>query len=118
MTRILIADDDDIVRYALRKTLEREGHTVFEARDGTDALDVLAKQSIKIALIDMIMPNKEGVESTIEIRSKYPSVKIIAMSGGGRTHNFDLLKYAQKYGANAALRKPFTDEELLESLNV
>ena len=116
IVNILIADDEDIVRYALRSVLERAGHTVFEARDGVDALGLLAGHPIDVALVDMIMPNKEGVETTIEIRRQYPSVKVVAISGGGRSHNFDFLQYAQKFGAHSTLRKPFTDEQLLESV--
>jgi len=117
MANILITDDEDIVRYALRAILERSGHTVFEAHDGEDALGILADHAIDTAIVDMIMPNKEGVETTIEIRRKYPAVKVVAISGGGRSHNFDFLKYAQQFGAHAILRKPFTDEQLLESIS-
>jgi len=117
MVNILIADDEDIVRYALRTILERAGHTVFEARDGVEALSILASHAVDVAVVDMIMPNKEGVETTIEIRRKYPTIKIVAISGGGRSHNFDFLKYAQKFGAHSSLHKPFTDKQLLESIS-
>jgi len=116
MAKILITDDEDIVRYALRATLERAGHTVFEARDGVEALSILASHAVDVAVIDMIMPNKEGVETTIEIRRKYPSIRVVAISGGGRSHNFDFLKYAQQFGAHSSLQKPFTNEELLDSI--
>ena len=62
------------------------------------------------------MPDKEGVETIIELKRDFPTLPIIAISGGGRTRNLDFLKLAEQYGAQKALAKPFSEEELLESV--
>ncbi len=116
MANILIADDEYTIRYGLRRFLEQKGHTVFEACDGEDALSIMASQPVDAAVVDIIMPNKEGVETIIEVRRQYPNVKIIAMSGGGRNRDVDFLKIAKQCGAQDILRKPFTNEELLKIL--
>jgi len=117
MATVLVTDDEYTVRYALRTVLKRAGHIVLEACDGAEALNVLKNHAVDVVILDMIMPNKEGVETTIEIQQTYPSVKIVAISGGGRTRNLDFLAMAQTYGAQTVLSKPFTNEQLLESIS-
>lgn len=114
MARILIVDDEFAVRYAVRSVLEDAGHEVLEASDGTEALGVLTARPVDVAVVDIVMPNKEGVETTAEILRAHPSVKVIAISGGGRNRNFDFLEMAKSLGAHGVLRKPFTDEQLLK----
>ena len=63
------------------------------------------------------MPKKEGVETIIELKRDYPSVRIVAISGGGRTRNLDFLKLARGYGADKVLAKPFSEEELLSAVD-
>lgn len=113
MVNVLIADDEYPVRYAVRRALEDFGHTVFEAQDGLEAINIIDTEHVDVAMIDVVMPNMDGVETTIKIHREHPSVKIIAISGGGHTSNMDYLNAAKKFGAKATLRKPFSNEELL-----
>lgn len=117
MARVLIVDDELTVRYALRSALENAGHAVTEACDGAQALSVLSIKPIDVVVIDIIMPKKEGMETIVEIRQDYPSAKVIAISGGGRNRNFDFLEMAQVFGVHGVLKKPFTDDQLLEAVS-
>ena len=116
MATILVADDEDVVRNTLRLMLEDAGHTVLQARDGRMAVEVIKIQQIDVLFCDIIMPEQEGIQTIAEIRKLRPRTKIVAISGGGRTHNFDYLHLALQVGATAVLRKPFGKTALLEAL--
>ncbi|CAK0768146.1 Response regulator [uncultured Gammaproteobacteria bacterium] len=117
MATILIADDEDTVRKTLKLLLEDAGHSVLLARDGLMAVEIVKLQAVDVMFCDIIMPEKEGIQTIAEVRRLCPQTKIIAISGGGRTQNFDYLQMAEKVGATKALRKPFNKKELLEALN-
>jgi CheY-like chemotaxis protein len=69
-----------------------------------------------LVITDLIMPNKEGIESIMQIRAHDPKTPILAMSGGGRLGNADFLKMAAGVGANATLPKPFESEDLIAAV--
>jgi len=116
MARVIIIDDEESVRYSLRAILEEAGHTVLEAENGNAGLVMMAETAVDVAIVDMIMPIKEGVETTIQIQRQFPAVKTIAMSGGGRSQNFDFLRIATDHGVSGTLQKPFSKEQLLVSI--
>jgi len=111
MARILLIDDDEAVRSMLSITLDHFGHTVVEARDGREGLQ-LFDDSIDLVITDIIMPETEGTEVVMQLRKRKPGVKIIAMSGGGRQSASDYLHIAKLMGASAVLPKPFSASEL------
>ena len=117
MIKILVVDDEELVRLALRVTLENQGYQVRVAGHGEMALGLLDKGQFDVAIVDMVMPYQDGVETTIEIKRRYPSVKVIAISGGGRTRNLDFLKLAEEFGADAVLQKPITDEQVFKAVS-
>lgn len=106
--RVLLIDDEQMVRKLVRKMLERSGHEVTEAENGRLGLQQLKTGAFDLVITDIIMPEMEGVETLMTVREQHPGVKVIAMSGGGRTGNIDFLSAAQKLGAAAILHKPFT----------
>jgi len=112
MTRILVIDDETQVRKVLRQMLEKEGFEVDEAPDGAVGLQRLQAQPVDVLITDIFMPEKEGIETILEVKKRYPSVKMIAISGGGRGGHLDMLPNAVFLGAHHALAKPFTREEL------
>src|SRR5690349_10474334 len=114
MAHILVADDEQLVRQTLKIMLERGGHAVLTAKDGNEALALLQKRDIDLMVLDVIMPGKEGIETLIEARQKRPGMKVIVISGGGRTGNFDYLEVAERLGAAVTLRKPFPQKTLLD----
>ena len=115
--RVLLIEDDDAVRKVVRMMLERDGHDVTEAGNGRLGLEQLKASAFDLVITDIIMPDMEGVETVMAVRQQYPAVKIIAMSGGDRTGNMDSLSAAEKLGASATLRKPFTRSALTAALD-
>jgi CheY-like chemotaxis protein len=110
--RVLIVDDDPAVRRVIRSLLEFLGHTTAEAQDGFAALTMLGTFEPQVVLLDMLMPEKDGIETLREIREFDPITPVIAMSGGSRIDAALCLRFASNLGAPLVLLKPFTADEL------
>ncbi len=117
MAHILVIDDEEMARFTVRDMLEAAGHQVIEAINGDEGVALQHVHAFDLVITDMIMPKKEGVETVIELKQANPDQKIIAISGGGRTRNMDFLQMAEQFGADRILAKPFTEDELLESVD-
>ncbi len=117
MARILIADDDENLRSTLRRLLKRAGHEVMEAPDGKVALQMHGTQQADIVITDIIMPEKEGLETIRELKHDYPATKIIAVSGGGVGTPDNYLLLAAALGADCTLTKPFSSQKLLSAID-
>ncbi|NQV48681.1 MAG: response regulator [Rhodospirillaceae bacterium] len=114
-TKILIIDDDEQIREMLRDILEEiTGHPIDEAMNGVEGLAAFESNPVDLVITDILMPDMDGIEMIIQMRRKYPDIKIIAISGGGRARQMDFLKIAVKAGALRILPKPFTPKRLLE----
>ncbi len=118
MAQVLVIDDDDSVRTTVVRALERAGHEVRSARNGKDALRVLAESRPDLVLTDINMPEMDGIEVIGDLRSRTPSIPVVAMSGGGELPKELLLRTAGALGAVRSLPKPFTVEELLGSVDL
>jgi len=113
---ILIVDDEPAILDSLQRTLRsmRDECDIFTAGNGAEALKLMQGTPIDIIITDLLMPEKEGLETIMEVRKTYPAVKIIAISGGGRNGNIDFLDIAAKLGASHTLSKPFSPEQIRE----
>jgi len=116
MPRILLVDDDESFRPMLHETLERFGYEVVTAVNGREAIDRYRERPADLVLTDVIMPDKEGLETIREIRREWPDARIIAMSGGGCTSSDNYLKMARTMGAAEVLSKPFSNQDLLAAI--
>ncbi|MFH1845325.1 MAG: response regulator [bacterium] len=116
MSKILIVDDDNMVRGMLKMTLEEVGYEVEVACDGCDALRILDGGEFRLMVTDIVMPEKEGLELIREVRRDHPDVKIIAISGGGRNGPQFYLEAAGKFGADFTFYKPVESEQLLSAV--
>jgi DNA-binding response OmpR family regulator len=117
--KILVIDDDAAVRKFIATALKRENHTVLEAENGKEGLRMLeSERDINVLITDLIMPEKEGIETIMEIRKQNNSIKIMAISGGGKVGPESYLVLADALGADATLKKPFSSQELLMSLKL
>lgn len=114
---ILLVDDEEMVRTQIRASLELEGYAITEASNGREAVDMLKGFKPDLVITDILMPEKEGIETIMEIRQMYPDIRIIAISGGVRTENMDFLKIAKRLGADLALPKPFGRQQLLSMVH-
>jgi DNA-binding NtrC family response regulator len=117
MARILLIEDDENVRTVLFLTLAHHGHTVIEARNGREGLELFRSASIDLVITDIVMPEKEGFEVLMKIRRKNPALKIIAISGGGLHNAAHYLHTAKLLGAAKVLAKPFSNETLMAAVN-
>ena len=117
MARILIIEDDDQFRTMLRKMLETAGYNdIEEAANGSIGVKLFRQNPFDLVITDIVMPDKEGLEMITELVRDYPRIKIIAMSGGGRTGTQNYLKMAKYLGAGRTLAKPFEYSVLIDAV--
>ena len=116
MKKILVIDDDAMVRLTLSRLLYRAGYDVVTAADGERGLTMLRAEQPSVVITDMMMPERDGVETIIKIKQEWPQIKIVAISGGARHGNRDILLTARNMGADDAIAKPFDADELLRSV--
>lgn len=116
MACILLIDDDDALRGVIAQNLAIAGHTVLEAADGRQGVEVFHTKPVDLVLTDLVMPGKEGVETIIELHRKKPELPIIAMSGGMPRSSM-YLDIAAKLGARRAIAKPFLPQDLLKAID-
>jgi CheY-like chemotaxis protein len=113
MTAILVVDDQKELRAVVRRVLNEAGYEVAEAEDGEAALVAFRTHLPALVITDIVMPGKTGIEIIATMKRERPEVKVLAISGGGRTHVMDFLAIARRTGADAALEKPFRKGDLL-----
>jgi two-component system chemotaxis response regulator CheY len=106
---ILIVDDDNFVRVAVRDSLSDGGYRMREASDGDKALEELAKERVDLVILDLFMPNRSGVETLAEIRRLYPDLKVLVVSSLDTESVVEDLK---KQGASQFIAKPFHPLEM------
>ena len=116
MTRILVVDDDVEVREMLKQLFERAEFEVLVAPDGKEALKLHHATPADLVVTDIVMPEKEGLETIMEFRNRFPLVKLIAISGGGKIEANEYLNIAKALGAQKTFTKPFVLRELLEEV--
>jgi DNA-binding NtrC family response regulator len=115
--RILVVDDDAGIRRALTILLSKAGYEVAQAADGSEAIRLWRDRGGDLVITDLHMPEKDGIETIIELLSYSPGIRIIAMSGGGQTKRLDLLGNASLLGAVLTIEKPFTIDEMMTLVN-
>jgi DNA-binding NtrC family response regulator len=116
MASILVIDDDLEIRRMIVQMLRRSEYEVMDAGDGNEALRLQHESPADLVITDIIMPEKEGIETIMELRREFPNIKIIAISGGGRIGPIDYLNTAKKFGALRAFTKPFDWAEMLHAV--
>jgi CheY-like chemotaxis protein len=116
VARILIIEDDPEVRDFLESLLERAGYETVTAANGKEGVDVFTTSPVDLVITDIIMPEKDGIETIMDMKRLNPSLKVIAISGGGRSEPEDYLHSARLLGADQAIRKPFDNEDFVRSV--
>jgi CheY-like chemotaxis protein len=126
MANILVVDDEVEIGEVVRRVLERTGYTVTVTNNATAALDAAAREPPDVVITDVIMPKVHGVQLIMTLRERYPSIRVIAISGGGSfgplaykpdaisTHAY--LAAAREAGAEVILTKPFDLTDLLAAV--
>jgi len=114
--RILVVDDEEQMRRVLKQMLESAGYQVSEAPDGKVALWISKVSPADLTITDLIMPEKEGIETIRELKRDFPEVRVIAISGGGKVGAELYLDMARELGIDRTLEKPFKKEDLLKAV--
>jgi CheY-like chemotaxis protein len=117
MARVLVIDDDNLIRATVRAILESAGHLVASTADGDVGLRQCISESFDLVVCDIFMPKKDGIETIRQLHRSCPHLPIIAMSGGpggvNMTGHVDFLAVAKDLGAARTITKPFTRPMLL-----
>ena len=111
--RILVIDDDTTVRLATCKTLQMDGHEVQQAEDGLTGIETFRQSPADLVVTDILMPGMYGLDVIKTLRSEYPDIPIVALSGSG----VEDLRKSTTIGANCAIEKPFLTREPLRTVN-
>ena len=115
--KILVIDDDEIMRCLIEEPPRDAGHQVSVAANGLDGMRLLSKERPDLVITDILMPDQDELGMIMAVRRERPTAKIIAISGGGAFESLDLLVTASRLGADATLAKPIMPEDLLDSVN-
>ena len=117
MPSVLVVDDQDQVRQLVRETLEEAGYEVDEARDGKEGIERYRAKSPDLVIMDILMPDQDGLEVIMTLRREFPDARVIAMTGGSETIGvLNFLDVAKMLGARRALHKPFELNVLLDAV--
>ena len=116
MQKILIIDDESHILLMLKKMLERAGYEIDLAANGVEGIKLFKESRADLVITDIIMPEKEGLETIREMRRIKSDLKIIAMSGGGKVSADNYLEIAKIFGAARVIAKPFTKLEMVTAV--
>lgn len=117
MANILLIDDEEDIRLLVSSLLTKLGHHVRQAGNGVEGLQLYREHPADLVITDVVMPEQEGLSMILELRKMNPAARIIAMSGGFAHDPKLYLNMAKKFGADRVLRKPFSLDELKDSVN-
>ncbi|MCB8998560.1 MAG: response regulator [Bacteroidales bacterium] len=117
MAKIYVFDDEYPILYMIKKMLEKAGHEVEIATNGREGMRLIEDEVPDMIITDIIMPEKEGLETIVELRKLHPELKIIAISGGGRVDSVGYLPSAKLLGADVIIYKPFVQADFIEAVN-
>lgn len=115
-SRLLVVDDDPLVRHTVSRALSAAGYEVEQACEGEEALRRLEEGAVDAVVVDIFMPKMDGLELIREIHRKWPSIRILAISGASQRINTDMLSAARAFGAQTSLAKPFMPSELVTTV--
>jgi DNA-binding response OmpR family regulator len=115
--RILVIDDDNFVRALVCKGLRSWGYGVTEAANGEQGMRLVETETPDLVITDIVMPQKDGLETIMELRKKCPGIKVIAISGAGYGWGGDYLAMSHKLGSDAVFPKPVDMKELEKTIS-
>lgn len=113
MATVLVIEDDPQMRRLVARALAMAQHQVLQARNGREGLEQFRAHHPAVVITDLVMPEMEGIEIIRQLRQEAPTIRIIAMSGGGTTGSMMFLDFARELGADAVLSKPFRASDVI-----
>lgn len=117
MPSVLVVDDEDQIRQLIRETLEQAGYEVEEASNGKQGLERYRAKPADLVIMDILMPDQDGLESIMTLRREFPASRVIAITGGSDMIGIlNFLDVAKMLGARRTLQKPFDMQTLLDAV--
>ena len=126
MAKIIVIDDEEDIRNALKEVLQRAGFEVSVAGNSDDGLELLRHEGADLVITDIIMPGTDGVDTVYRIRMEFPKTRVIVISGGGNVAPMEYqpsaikteayLASASLAGADVTLTKPFDRQDILDAV--
>lgn len=113
----MLIENDAVSANHITEMLKKVGHKVMLARDGSCLPEVLGSAQVDMVITDIFLDSTSGLQVVLDVKDIAPGVKVLAISGGGRTLNFDYLDYALEFGADAVMRKPLDESRLISLLD-
>jgi CheY-like chemotaxis protein len=114
--RILVLDDNADVLESMRLLLASSGYEAVTSADAREALELQHRQPADLLITDIFMPGVDGLETIVAFRTRWPGLKIVAISGGGVRAKRDYLSVAGEIGADVLMRKPVDPQHLLDTV--
>lgn len=112
----MLIENDVVSASHITEMLKKVGHKVMLARDGSTLPEILREAQVDMVITDIFLDSTSGLQVVLDVKELAPGVKVLAISGGGRTLNFDYLDYALEFGADAVMRKPLEEARLMSLL--
>jgi DNA-binding NtrC family response regulator len=113
-TRILLVDDDESIRALYSKALASVGFDVKTAQNGREAFRCVGEYAPELIILDLVMPEQEGIETLLQLQSSYPKIPVLAISGALGANEY--LSVADLLGASQTLQKPIKPDQLLTTV--
>jgi CheY-like chemotaxis protein len=114
---VLVIDDSNVVRHAVERTLSGAGYAAVAAADGEEGIRLWQEARPGLVITDIMMPERDGIETIMEIRRRCPDAKILAMTGFRHSGSVDFAEMLRRLGADDVLIKPFDPEVLLAKVD-
>lgn len=114
--RALIVDDEEAIRFTLRSLLQEEGFDVVEATDGEQAIREIRAAAFDVVVLDVVMPNKGGIEVLMELKREFPKLPFVIVSGIAQLDSNPFRNLVGKLGVRHVLEKPIDKEALLQAV--
>jgi two-component system chemotaxis response regulator CheY len=117
MPSVLVVDDEDQIRQLIRETLEQAGYDVQEASNGKQGLERYRTKPADLVIMDILMPDQDGLESIMTLRREFPASRVIAITAGSDMIGIlNFLDVAKMLGARRTIQKPFDMQTLLDAV--
>jgi CheY-like chemotaxis protein len=116
LKHVLVIDDEQYITRLLARVLAKAGYKTTVAGDGKEGVQRFREDPADVVIVDIFMPDMDGLEVIRELRKDFPQARFIAISGGGQMGMPDFLPTARKLGAQHILQKPIKNEKLLQTI--
>lgn len=116
MKKLLLIDDDQKILDLLQHYLRTDGYSFLFANDGNEGIDLYKENNIDLVIMDIFMPNMDGIQTMLEMKSMTRQCPILVISGGGELTGLEFLRQAKALGADEAMVKPFSKDELCKTV--